>query len=237
MDPALLTGCATRGSTSCRSATTTSGTVVAGRHGHDPEPGQARDPARRGGGNTTAARHPAWLTAGGLRIAILAYNGVWPDPNATSTRRGGGALTLATIRADIRAARAAGADVVMVVPHWGVEYTDRITPQQASLGPALLKAGADLVLGDHSHWAGPIRLFGSGLVVYSMGDLVFDLVHDARTQQGILVESPSRAGAGPGRPPPDLNVGRCSRTCSRRPGGGSALLQAIHAGSKRLGSP
>jgi len=123
-----------------------------------------------------------------LRVAILAYNGIGGAPNATATSAGAAALSLTTATADIKAARAAGADVVIVFPHWGVEYTDSLNAQQASLGPALLKAGADAVLGGHSHWAGPIRVIGGKLVVYSMGDFIFDLVHDTRTQEGMLVE-------------------------------------------------
>ena len=96
------------------------------------------------GQDSTEARRPAWLSAGGLRIAILAYTGIGPAPNATAASAGAAALSLAAMRADIRSARIAGADVVVVVPHWGDEYTDRITPQQAKLAPALLVAGADL---------------------------------------------------------------------------------------------
>ncbi len=140
------------------------------------------------GANSAAARRPAWLAAAGLKVAVLAYNGIGGAPNATATSSGAAGLSLAAATADIKAARAAGADVVIVFPHWGVEYTDRLNAQQASLGPALLRAGADAVIGGHSHWAGPIRVMGSKLIVYSMGDFVFDLMHDTRTQEGILVE-------------------------------------------------
>jgi hypothetical protein len=188
------------------------------------------------GRNTTAARTPAWLTAGGLRIAILAYNGVGTTPNATSTAAGAAPLSLAAATADIRAARTAGADVVIVVPHWGAEYTDRITSQQAALGPALLRAGADAVLGGHSHWAGPIRLFGDRLVVYSTGNFVFDLVHDARTQQGILVEL-TFTGKRLAQVTlhPTLIVGAVQPNLLTPSGGGAALLRAIHTASKRIG--
>jgi poly-gamma-glutamate capsule biosynthesis protein CapA/YwtB (metallophosphatase superfamily) len=190
------------------------------------------------GRNSAAARRPAWLSAAGLRIAVLAYNGVGPAPNATSTTAGAAALSITAVRADIRAARAAGADVVVVVPHWGVEYTDRITAQQATLGPALLRAGADLVLGGHSHWAGPVRVTSGRLVVYSMGNLVFDLMHDARTQQGMLVEL-TFAGRKLAQVTlhPTVIVGYVQPNLLTASGGGDALLRAIQAGSARLGSP
>ncbi len=191
-----------------------------------------------GAGRSSAqARRPAWLRAAGFRIAVLAYNGIGGAPRATTTSAGAAGLTMVAVRTDIRAARAAGADVVIVMPHWGVEYSDRLNAQQANLAPAILKAGADAVVGGHSHWAGPVRLFGSKPVVYSMGDLVFGLVHDARTQQGILVEltfSGTHVAQVTLHPTLEVNVQPGILTPS---GGGTALLAAIHRASARLVSP
>lgn len=198
-----------------------------------------------GAGMTGAkARRPAWMTAAGQRVAILAYNGVGSyrgiggSPNATSTRAGAAALTITSVRTDIRAARAAGADVVIVFPHWGTEYTDRLNPQQASLAPKILAAGADAVIGGHSHWAGPIRLFGGRLVAYSMGDLVFSLAHDERSQEGILLELTfSGRRLAQVTLHPTLIVGGTQPNILTPGGGGSALLAAIHRASSRLGGP
>ncbi len=193
--------------------------------------------AHAGAGSTSsAARSPAWLTADGLRIAVLAYNGIGGAPNATATSAGAAALSLTSATADIRAARAAGADVVIVFPHWGVEYTDRLTAQQASLGPALLKAGADAVIGGHSHWAGPIRVVGGKLIVYSMGDFVFDLTHDTRTQEGILVELTfSGRHLAQVVLRPTLIVGEVQPGFLLPSAGGSALLAQIRSASAAAG--
>ncbi len=196
------------------------------------------------GRTSTQARRPAWMTAAGLRIAILAYNGVGAyggiggSPNATSTRAGAAALSMPAIRADIKGACAAGADVVIVFPHWGVEYTDRLNSQQADLAPKILAAGADAVIGGHSHWAGPIRLFGNRLVVYSMGNLVFSLMHDERTQEGLLVEL-TFTGKRLAQVTlhPTLQVGNVQPNILSPSGGGTALLAAIHRASARLGGP
>ena len=188
------------------------------------------------GSNSAAARKPAWLTAGGLRVAILAYNGIGGAPSATATSAGAAALSLSAATADIKAARAAGADVVIVFPHWGVEYTDSLNRQQASLGPALLKAGADAVLGGHSHWAGPIRVIGGKVVVYSMGDFVFDLVHDTRTQEGILVELTfSGRHLAQVVLRPTLIVGTVQPGFLLPAYGGTKLLAAIRAASVKAG--
>ena len=187
------------------------------------------------GRNVAAARRPAWLEAAGLRIAVLAYNGVDQGRNATSSSAGSAPLVLAAIRVDIRAARNAGADVVVVVPHWGREYTDAVTAEQRRIGAGLAAAGADLVLGGHSHWAGPLELVDGRLVVYSLGDLVFDLQHDARSQQGLIAEL---TFVGRRLAQVDLHptlILEASQPNLLDPdGGGDALLRAIRASSERL---
>ena len=188
------------------------------------------------GRDAAAARRPAWLTAAGQRIAVLAYNGVDEGRNATRTTAGAAPLALAAIRADIRAARRAGADVVIVMPHWGREYTDAVTAEQRRLAIALVASGADVILGSHSHWAGPLELVDGRLVVYSLGDLVFDLRHDARTQQGVIAEltfAGTRLAQLDLRP--TLMVDRSQPNLLDPAGGGNALLQAIAARSARLG--
>ncbi len=191
------------------------------------------------GRNLAAARRPAWFTVAGVRLAILGYNGIGRAPNARSARAGAAPLSLSVMRADIRAARRAGADVVAVMPHWGAEYTDRITVQQRTFGREALAAGADLVLGNHSHWAGPIGLrSGNRLVVYSMGDLLFDLNHDERTQEAFLVET-TFAGKRLVQVTlhPTVIVKQAQVNLLTPTGGGMRLLRAIQAASQRLGAP
>ena len=192
--------------------------------------------AHTGAGRTAAAaRRPAWLTGAGLRIAVLGYNGVDAGANATSARAGAAPLQLPAMRADIRAARRAGADVVIVVPHWGREYTDAVAPAVRRQAAALVRAGADLVLGSHSHWAGPLELVDGHLVVYSLGDLVFDLQHDARTQQALIVEV-TFVGRRAAQVELHLTlILEASQPNLLEPrGGGDALLVAIRRASDRL---
>ncbi len=141
------------------------------------------------GRNATAARRPASFSVEGVRVAILAYDDVdVATAGATRTRAGAAPLDLRRCRADIAAARSAGADVVIVAPHWGTEYTSHPTARQRHQAAALIHAGADVILGSHSHWAGAIETIGDGVVVYSMGDLIFDLPRSEQTDEGLIVE-------------------------------------------------
>jgi poly-gamma-glutamate synthesis protein (capsule biosynthesis protein) len=66
------------------------------------------------------------------------------------------------------------ADVVVVSCHWGEEYQAEPTARQKALGHATIDAGADVVLGHHPHVMSGLEQYGNGLIVYSMGNFVFD---------------------------------------------------------------
>ena len=145
------------------------------------------------GANPAAASAPAWFSAGGLKVAFLAYDALQPGNFATSSRAGAAAFTLAGAEADIRAARAAGADFVILMPHWGAEYSEYVSPDQRREAAALVAAGADVILGSHSHFTGPIEAIdrpsgGPVFVDYSLGDLLFDLNYSEATQEGVVAD-------------------------------------------------
>ena len=77
---------------------------------------------------------------------------------------------------------------MIVVPHWGVEYTATATAAQRADAAALIADGADVILGSHPHWAGALEQIGRGVVVYSMGDFIFDLDRSEQTDEGLIVE-------------------------------------------------
>ncbi len=66
------------------------------------------------------------------------------------------------------------ADFVFCSFHWGVEYQDYPVQYQIDLGRLCIDAGADLVIGHHPHVIQGIELYKGKLIVYSLGDFVFD---------------------------------------------------------------
>jgi poly-gamma-glutamate synthesis protein (capsule biosynthesis protein) len=141
------------------------------------------------GADAATARRPVTKKVNGINVAFLAYDAInLAAAGATTSRPGAAPLDVAGARADIRAARKAGADVVVVVPHWGVEYTDRPTALQRKQAAALITAGADVILGSHPHWAGAIEDVGKGVVLYSLGDFIFDLPRSEHTEEGLVAE-------------------------------------------------
>ncbi|MFG2126986.1 CapA family protein [Streptomyces sp. NPDC048751] len=119
------------------------------------------------------------LRAGSAQVAHLAYtydtNGLPFPPgqpwavNLIDEQR---------ILADARAARQAGADVVVVSLHWGTEWQEEPDALQQSLAQRLTAArvdgrpAVDLILGTHAHVPQAYEKVNGTWVVYGMGDQV-----------------------------------------------------------------
>jgi hypothetical protein len=77
---------------------------------------------------------------------------------------------------------------VIVFPHWGTEYTAETTPLQRRLAHAAIDAGADIVIGSHTHWAGAVEVYRGRPVFYSLGDFVFNISRSEQTEEGLMLE-------------------------------------------------
>ncbi|MFC5178481.1 CapA family protein [Nocardioides taihuensis] len=89
--------------------------------------------------------------------------------------------------AQARAARRAGADVVLVGVHWGSEYVHEPTPEQVALADRLTRSpDVDLVYGEHAHVVQPITKVNGKWVAYGLGNMVAqNEVSRPETYQGI----------------------------------------------------
>lgn len=75
------------------------------------------------------------------------------------------------IVAEAEAARAAGAEVVVLSLHWGTEYMSDPDRAQRDLARQLADSGEiDLILGHHAHVVQPVEKIGGTWVVYGMGN-------------------------------------------------------------------
>ncbi|MEV6205689.1 CapA family protein [Kitasatospora sp. NPDC051914] len=151
------------------------------------------------GENIAAAREPALASAGGLRFGVLAFNAVGESPEAGAASPGvvwlrmppiTGPLAPADLEAVAQSVRAArgSADVLVVVPHWGREYSHRPVADQYTVGHTLIEAGADAVIGGHQHWVQPIEIYRGRPIVHGMGNFVFDMTFSEQVQQAVVVE-------------------------------------------------
>ena len=104
-----------------------------------------------------------YTTDTGVSIGMLSYqtfNGKYP-------------AIYDAIEGDIAALRSAGCQLVIVSYHWGEEKDYLPNERQVPLGRATIDAGADLVIGHHSHRMNPIEEYNGKYICYSLGNFSF----------------------------------------------------------------
>lgn len=111
----------------------------------------------------------------GLDVATLGINDItysaMEQPSATSP----GVLT-SDPEEFIPAIQEAqeNADLVVVHLHAGQEYDSSPTTRQQELSQAIADAGADIVIGHHPHVLQSVDVYNDTLIMYSMGNFIFD---------------------------------------------------------------
>ncbi|MBQ8620109.1 MAG: CapA family protein [Clostridia bacterium] len=104
-----------------------------------------------------------FTTETGVDIGMLSYqtfNGKYP-------------AIYEAIEGDIQMLRDAGCELVIVSYHWGEEKDYVPNERQVPLGRATIDAGADLVIGHHSHRINPIEEYKGKYICYSLGNFSF----------------------------------------------------------------
>lgn len=74
---------------------------------------------------------------------------------------------------EIRAADA-NSDFVVASVHWGLEYDEHYSDDQRALAEQMVAAGADAVIGSHTHCLQGINLIDGAPVFYSLGNFWFN---------------------------------------------------------------
>jgi poly-gamma-glutamate capsule biosynthesis protein CapA/YwtB (metallophosphatase superfamily) len=151
------------------------------------------------GANLAAARAPAVVETGGLRIAVLSYNCVGPRESWATSRKAGCAYvrvlthyeldhaspggppevftfadpaSLDDLAADIARADAEF-DVVVVAFHKGIGHTPAVVAMyERPVAHAAIDAGADLVIGHHAHIMRGVEVYRGRPVFHGLGNFV-----------------------------------------------------------------
>ena len=128
-----------------------------------------------GGRNLAEAHRPLWIEKHGLRIAVLGYNEFKPRAFEAGANWPGIAWSEDDqVIADIRATKAAGADLVIPFMHWGWEYEPVASQRLQSFARRMIDEGASMVVGSHPHVTQGADIYKGKPIIYSLGNLVFD---------------------------------------------------------------
>jgi len=138
------------------------------------------------GVNHAEAMKPVIVTLNGVRFGIVSLGHIEPMAFAGQDSPGIAVLNEENVEAAIATIRPL-ADVVIVMPHWGPEDVPWPTAIQRQLAGEIVAAGADVVVGNHTHVIQAIQEIEGVPVFYGLGNFVFDQWQRDH-QQGVILK-------------------------------------------------
>lgn len=133
---------------------------------------------------------PVIVVKNGIRMGFLAYtygtNGI-PVPQGKPYLVS--LIDEQKMVADIQRLREAGADVVTIALHFGIEYQTMPNDEQKRLARKLAAAGADIIAGSHPHVVQPYEIVDTtdangnakqALIIYSLGNFISNQRGDSK---------------------------------------------------------
>ena len=135
--------------------------------------------------------YPLLVEKNGFRIVLLnftyATNGLKvQEPNVVNY------IDTAQIAQDIKKAKQMNPDLIIAMPHWGIEYSLLPNKPDKDLADWLFKQGVDHIIGGHPHVLQPMECRnanaanGGNLLVYSLGNYISNMTK-ANTVGGAMV--------------------------------------------------
>lgn len=129
------------------------------------------------GRNVEEASRPVVVTLSGKTIAIYAccmYGSKYIGyvPIASRNSYGVNPLDIDRVVRDIQSA-VKKYDKVIVMPHWGKEYTPCPLEECVNMAYRMIDAGADAVIGSHTHSVQPVIKYRGKVIAFSLGNFLF----------------------------------------------------------------
>lgn len=130
------------------------------------------------GENITEASRVRYGTVNGVRIAYTAAMRSEKYVNTPeATENSSGVMKMYTLDAYTEVIRQAAenSDFVVAYVHWGTENSLVLEQEQIDGAHALIDAGADIVIGSHTHTLQTVEYYNGKPIFYSIGNLWSDL--------------------------------------------------------------
>jgi Bacterial capsule synthesis protein PGA_cap len=138
------------------------------------------------GANLAEASRPVVKIVNGIRFGIVSLGQIEPMAFAGENSPGIAVLTEESLREAVAAARQVS-DVVIAMPHWGPEDVPNPNWSQRNLARVAVEAGADLIVGNHTHVVQAIQEIDGVPVFYGLGNFVFDQTWASDHMQGVIL--------------------------------------------------
>jgi len=112
----------------------------------------------------------------GLKIAFVSYN---EFSESTSLEQSKTISEIQKLKSKT--------DLIIVLCHWGIEYTATPNEVITDLAHQFVNAGADLIIGSHPHVIQSTEIYNNKKIYYSLGNFVFDQYFEDNVRNGLGV--------------------------------------------------
>ena len=129
------------------------------------------------GHNLEEASEPVYMEVQGKTIAFVAASRAEKNkmtPQATDTEPGILRCYDTTLFDEEIIEADANADIVVALPHWGTEYSTQLESVQPKTAHEYIDAGADAVIGAHTHCLQGFEYYNGVPIIYSLGNYWFN---------------------------------------------------------------
>lgn len=129
------------------------------------------------GRNLEEAKKPVYFVANGKKIAIVSATQIERSANYTKEATETAPGVLKTLNPDkyleVIGNACKNSDYVIAFVHWGTEHEEHYGADQANLAKQYVEAGADAVIGGHTHCLQGMQYIDGVPVIYSLGNFWF----------------------------------------------------------------
>jgi hypothetical protein len=133
------------------------------------------------------AETPKIINIKGLKVGFIAFTDVGPDWLEAKEDSSGILLAKDSRFKEIIKNAKAQSDILVVSIHFGNEYSPHNSRQEI-LAKMAIDMGANIIVGHHPHVIQDIETYNGGLIMYSLGNFIFDQKFSKETMQGLIVD-------------------------------------------------
>jgi poly-gamma-glutamate synthesis protein (capsule biosynthesis protein) len=125
-----------------------------------------------------------WLEQKGIKFAFAAFNAIYDHPESTLIAP----LESGIIFNTLNEIKKQSPDFIIFSLHWGNEYITWPSLSQIDLSHELIDRGVNVIIGHHPHVVQPIEKYNGGIILYSLGNFLFDMFWTKNVQNGMRVD-------------------------------------------------
>ena len=142
-----------------------------------------------GGGNSLVeAGQVKIIEKNGVKFGFLSFSDVGPNWLKAGSTTPGILIAGDPETPDIIRQASTACDVLSVSFHFGNEYETSPSWRQRELAQMAIDNGAKIIVGTHPHVVEPVEMYRGGVIMYSLGNFVFDQYFSTSTMNGLVVK-------------------------------------------------